>query len=534
MNTPVSSNATVILILDDSAEDREIFRRMLSSDPKNDYVIHEQAGIDDAIEQCLELQPDCILLDYSLADGTGLDFLKMLSSVGGTTVFPVVMLTGSGNESVVTEAFKSGAQDYLPKARITPEVLQRAVAGAIYKARAERQLAEHRRELELLYKEAQEANTRKDQFLAALSHELRTPLTPILTAVSSHDPASLSGEEVKEFFAMVRRNVELEVRLIDDLLDLTRIAQGKLRLNLHPADAHEILRHTVEICQEEIAAKKLKLTVQLDAGFSNVKADAARLQQVFWNLLKNAVKFTPSGGEVSVLTRNPVGEKIEVEIRDSGIGISPEALAKIFDAFEQGHANVTRRYGGIGLGLAIARAMAEAHEGSLRASSPGPGKGASFVVSLPVDRQSQAKPAVSPSTPPGELQPEAVSGGLVLLVEDHLDSARILSRTMQRNGYRVLTAATMAEALEIFAQNKVHVVISDIGLPDGSGLDLIRLLRRKRQIPGIALSGYGMEEDIARSRAAGFQEHLTKPVNWPQLEAALMRLLAADSCAKGS
>lgn len=532
MSTTSLPNATVILILDDSAEDREIFRRLLLSDPKQDYVIHERAGIDDALEACDAIQPDCILLDYSLADGTGLDLLQMLPDIGGTTVFPVVMLTGSGNEDVVTEAFKAGAQDYLAKARLTAEVLQRAVAGAIYKARAERQLAEQRHELERLYKESQEANARKDQFLAALSHELRTPLSPILTAVSSTDPAHLSPEELLDFFSMVRRNVELEVRLIDDLLDLTRVGQGKLQLDVNSVDAHEVLRHALETCLDESNAKGVKLTVQLDAQFSTVHADAARLQQVFWNLLKNAVKFTPAGGEVSVLTRNSSPGQIEVEVRDTGMGIAPEALARIFNAFEQGHASVTRHYGGIGLGLAIARALTEAHEGSLSATSPGPGKGASFFVSLPVDRRAQRAELTSPAAQEIELHPGSVDRCLVLLVEDHLDSARILTRTMQRNGYRVVTAASMAEALEVFTRDEVHLLISDIGLPDGSGLDLMRQLRRQRRIPGIALSGYGMEDDLARSHAAGFQEHLTKPVNWPQLEAALVRLLTPEPCAQ--
>ncbi|MHA3772563.1 response regulator [Verrucomicrobiota bacterium sgz303538] len=531
MSNPSPAEPTVILILDDSAEDREVFRRLLLSDPKQNYVIHERAGIEDAVENCLEFQPDCILLDYSLADGTGIDFLKMLPAIGGTTAFPVVMLTGSGNEDVVTEAFKAGAQDYIAKARINAELLQRAVTGAIYKARTERQLAEHRRELERLYQEAQASNARKDQFLAALSHELRTPLSPILTTVSSTDPTSLSSEELLEFFAMVRRNLKLEVRLIDDLLDVTRIGQGKLQLNLQPVDVHEVLRHAGETCQDEITAKGLKLSAEFRATFATVQADAVRLQQVFWNLLKNAGKFTPEGGELTVITRNPSSVQIEVEIRDTGMGIEPDALARIFDAFEQEHASVTRQYGGIGLGLAIARGVTDAHGGSLRASSAGRGKGASFFVSLPLSEQ------VQPIAAPDVLQPEmhlgSVSRCLVLLVEDHLDSARILTRTMQRNGYRVVTAASVAEALEVATRDEVHLVISDIGLPDGSGLDLMRQLRRKRHIPGIALSGFGMEDDLARSYAAGFQEHLTKPVNWSQLEAALVRLLAPEPCAQG-
>lgn len=519
----------VLLIIDDSPVDRETLRRFLKSDTRHEYLFHERPGIEHGLAACREVQPDCILLDYSMADGTGLDFLKELPSAGGTRAFPVVMLTGSGSEAIAAQAFRAGAQDYLVKGAFTPDSLQRAIHGAIFKARAERLLDSQRVELERLFREAQAANARKDHFLAALSHELRTPLSPILTAVSSIDPLQASPQELVEIFATIRRNVELEARLIDDLLDLTRIANGKLRLDLEPVPIHQVIRHALDTCIEEITAKRLRLVINAEAREETVRADPARLQQVIWNLLKNAVKFTPEGGEIVITTRNTSPDLFQLEVRDTGSGIAEEVLPKIFDAFEQGGTRITHRFGGLGLGLAISRALIDAHGGEITAHSSGKDCGSRFVVTLPVVAAPPARVAPPASTHPPGAAPRSgseFSHLRVLLVEDHADSARILSRTMERHGYQVVVAGSMSAAIEIFQREKIAAVISDIGLPDGDGVKLMESLYRIAPVPGIALSGYGMEQDLARSRAAGFVEHLTKPVDWPQLEAALKRLLA--------
>ncbi|MDB6155236.1 MAG: hypothetical protein JWL90_3689 [Chthoniobacteraceae bacterium] len=530
--TPV----TTLLVLDDSAEDREILRRLLASDPRRDYVIHERTDIEEAVTACRELKPDCVLLDYSLGDGTGLDFLTVLPQIGGTRAFPVVMLTGSGSEEVAANAFRSGAQDYLVKGTLTPDALQRAIVGAIYKAQTERLLDTQRFELERLFQQAQEANARKDQFLAALSHELRTPLTPILTAVSSVRVSALSASELEDLFATIRRNVELEARLIDDLLDLTRIAKDKLRLDLRPTDAHEVLRHALDTCLEDVTRKKLRFSFHLHSTAHTVAADPARLQQVFWNLLKNAVKFTPEEGEVRIETHNSTPGELQIEVSDNGIGIAPEMLPKIFNAFEQGGPAMTHRFGGLGLGLAISHALVAAHHGRLAVESGGIGHGARFFVTLPTVAPEVASLNPDEAASPDSIEKSAAefsfSKCLVMLVEDHADSARILARVMRRRGYRVVLAASVAEALATFEREEVHALVSDIGLPDGDGVGLMERLRQIRPVPGIALSGYGMEHDLARTRAAGFQEHLTKPIDWPQLDAALVRLLSANPCSQ--
>ncbi len=520
-----------ILIIDDNPIDRETCRRFLNGGPTREAELVEQSSIEGALKVVTGENPDCILLDYHLHDGNGIDFLHELQRIGGPRAYPVIMLTGTGSESIAVEVMKAGAQDYITKAALTPEILQRAVGGAIYKAQTERLIDSQRVELERLFREAREANDRKDHFLAALSHELRTPLTPILAAVSSVDVENSPPHLLRDIFAMIRRNIELEARLIDDMLDLTRIASGKLELDRRPGDLHNVLRHAVETCRDEIDAKNLTLDWVLEAREHHALIDAARMQQVFWNLLKNAVKFTPPEGRITLSSRNLPDGKLEIEVADSGIGIPADGLRKIFDAFEQGSAKITRKYGGLGLGLAICKALMEAHGGGIRVESDGPGKGTRFFITLErVAGESAASPAAAPAG-----SPAANDGSrsiAVLLVEDHEDSAMLLSHLMEMNGYEVHVAHTVADAVETFRNHKIDGIVSDIGLPDGTGIDVLRNIHAIRNVPAIALSGFGMEHDEFNSREAGFEHHLTKPVDWPKLEATLARMFDGEKSGK--
>ena len=519
-----------ILLVDDSPEDRETWRRYLAADPTVEYRFVERGTVESGLEACRDEEPDCVLVDHNLPDGTGLDFIQDLREFGGTQRFPTVMLTGTGSEAVAVAALKSGVQDYLIKNRLDTESLRRALDAAIYKAHTDRLLARQRVELEEAYRQAQEANARKDQFLARLSHELRTPLTPILAAVSVADDSELpGGSELAETFQLIRRNVELEARLIDDLLDITRISHGKLELDLHPADVHSLIRHTLEICRPTAQAKRVALSDRLEASRHCARADAARLQQVFWNLLNNAIKFTPTGGRVEIRTRDGADERLEIEVSDTGMGIPAGKLGQIFQAFEQGDAQVTREHGGLGLGLAICKALVEAHGGVIDARSAGLNQGAIFRVSLRAEPEEACQPVAAPAAPSvASAVPSAVSWS-VLLVEDHVDSARVLSALLRRRGYRVYHANSVAEARALYGSEPVDVIVSDLGLPDGNGLELIKSLRAIREVPSIVLSGYGEAEAQASSLEAGVQEHLTKPVELPRLEAALQRVLKRSS-----
>lgn len=381
---------------------------------------------------------------------------------------------------------------------------------------------------------AEAANAAKDHFLAVLSHELRTPLAPVLTTAGALLEDRRLPDDVRESLEVIRRNAELEARLIDDLLDMTRIARGKMRLRFETVDVHDLVGHTVEICRSDVYRKNLTVVVdRLDAGARHVRADPARLQQVLWNLLKNAVKFTPAGGRVEVRTRDGEGGRIVVEVSDTGIGIDPRHLATIFDAFEQSGDDVTRRFGGLGLGLAISRAIVEAHAGELTARSDGPGKGATFRLTLPVT--AAPPPAVAGlGTTAGadgnDGGPGRGRGLRLLLVEDHADTAKVMARLLTNLGHAVTTAHTMAGALALpRGGQQFDLVLSDLGLPDGSGFDLMGRLRREHGLQGIAISGYGMEEDVARAEQAGFVAHLTKPVDFRKIQAALNQYAATHT-----
>ena len=359
--------------------------------------------------------------------------------------------------------------------------------------------------------QAEAASRAKDDFLAALSHELRTPLTPVLMMAADLERDPALPPEFREQHAMMRRNIELEARLIDDLLDLTRITRGKLTVERVPTDVHQLLNQTAEIVLSDRLGKVVRLTFHLEAISHHALADAARLQQVFWNLLKNALKFTAGGGEITVKTCNDAEGRIIISVTDTGVGISTEALPQIFRAFEQGDVAGQHRYGGLGLGLAISHAIVEVHEGTLTAASAGPGCGACFAVSLAsIEVPATVSPAQSGVATTG--QPLHF-----LLVEDHDTTRNVLARLLTRRGHQVTTASSVQEALHAFTTARIDAVISDLGLPDGSGLDLQREIQRQRKVPAIALSGYGMEEDVRRTREAGFFAHLVKPVNLDQL-----------------
>ena len=366
---------------------------------------------------------------------------------------------------------------------------------------------------------AEAANRSKDRFLAVLSHELRTPLTPVLMAVAALEQDLTLDPEVREDVAMMKRNIELETKLIDDLLDLSRITSGKLLLHIQPVDLDQLVRHVCEICQAQLAEQRVRLELDLQAQGGLVAADAARLQQVLWNVLKNAVKFTSQQGAVRVSTARVDEHRFAVQVHDQGIGIAPDVLPRIFDAFEQGDSRITRQFGGLGLGLAISKALVDLHRGAIRAESPGIGQGATFTIELPVAAPASHSPATA--TPE---QPREKAGLHLLLVEDNQDTARTLARLLRHAGFAVTTASNIAGARAASDHESFDLLVSDLGLPDGTGYDVMRAIRKKCDCPGIAMSGYGMEEDQLRSREAGFSEHLVKPIDVPQLLAAIRRV----------
>lgn len=384
----------------------------------------------------------------------------------------------------------------------------------------ERHLAAER--LREAKEEADRANQAKDRFLAVLSHELRTPLAPIRTAVHVLEKVAKVDERHRELLPMIRRNVALEARLIDDLLDLTAISAGKVSLQRERVDMHQLTPAVVAMVQETLQEKEIGLELQLQAECPWVEADQARMQQVLWNVLRNAAKFTPRGGSILVRTASDGGE-FTLSCADSGIGISVEALPRIFRAFEQADADVSRNYGGLGLGLAIAQGLMQQHGGEIRARSDGRDNGATFTIALPclpAQVQRHAEPVAGAA---------AGDGGRkrVLLVEDNEDAAAALAMCLEEYGYVVEHVGTCAEALRVAGARSFDVVLTDLGLPDGSGIDVGRALSRK--LPVLALSGYGREQDRQRSAEAGFAGHLVKPADPAEVHARLSQLLSQQS-----
>ncbi len=535
-----------ILLVDDRPDKLLALEAVL--EPLGEPLVRATSG-DEALRRLLHEDFAVILLDVNMPGLDGFETAALIRQRRSSETTPIIFvsaLDAAGNH--LARGYSLGAVDFITSP-VVPEILRAKVAvfvdlfrktelvkrqgearARLAHEQAARAVAEDaQKRYARLYAEAREAresaeaaNQAKDRFLAMLSHELRTPLTPVLSTVQLLEEEPALPAEVRSSLELIRRNVELEARIIDDLLDLTRISKGKVRLRLEDVDAHRLVQSSIDICRQEIAEKQLDVATDF-AAEPGLRADAARLQQVFWNLIKNAVKFTPAGGRIWLRTANPAPGRLLVEVQDTGAGIPPEAIGKIFDAFEQGgHAGE----GGLGLGLAISRAIVELHHGEISVESAGPGQGATFRVELPAAVSARGVPPAEDSAP----AMDPARPARVLLVDDHPDTLRSMERLLRRRGYLVITATDVASALAEAERQPFDVLVSDIGLPDGTGIDLIRRLRQARgqgeEVPGIALSGYGMEEDVARSHEAGFREHLTKPVNVQAFEAVLRRVVA--------
>jgi signal transduction histidine kinase len=477
-------------------------------------LLHELAGSCGAIllaEEALnaERMPQLIAVLSEQPEWSDIPIILLTSGSSSRNRDPLELFGGHGNVSLLER----------PIQMVT---LLSAMRSALRARRRQYQVRDLLEQREQARQEALEANQTKDQFLAALSHELRTPLTPVLLTVAALQQQDGLDDSVIEDLALIHRNVELEAKLIDDLLDLTRITHGKLILHRQIADVDELLRHTVEMCcGPEVLPKKLCVDVSNKAVEHYALCDPPRIQQVLWNLLKNAVKFTPENGRITIASENPAPGTLQISISDTGIGVAPEVMPQIFDAFAQGDSRITKHFGGLGLGLAISKAIVDQHQGTLVVSSSGQGQGATFTLTL------HAVKAPAPGTVEGrEVDRAPVQPFRILLVEDNEPTLHILTRLLTRAGHEVHGAASIATALRLAREYPCDLLVTDLGLPDGTGIELMEKLRAERPIVGIVLSGYGMEDDLDSTAAAGFHTHLTKPVEWSSLEDALRRVRA--------
>ena len=515
------SEAARLLVVDDEESLRITTAAIFE---KEGYVVDTAASGDEAIDLLSKADYDLVLTDLHMEGGDGLSVLNQIRSQAPLTIS--VVLTGFASVESAIAALQEGAYDYLVKPcdiesmkhTIRRGVEHRRLMLAEQKARAdlrqlnldlEQRIEQRTAELKRLNVELAEANRAKDVFLATLSHELRTPLTPVVGWIKLLRSGTLDEKSVAQALDAIERNAWLQSRLIDDLLDTSRIATGKLHFEPKPTDLNVIVKSAVDTVRASAASRNIEISMTLWPSSLVVLGEPIRLQQIAWNLVSNAIKFTDPGGKVNITTQ-PDGTQALLTVVDTGVGIEPEFLPHVFDRFRQADGSTSRRHGGLGLGLAIADALAKMHGGRLEARSDGVGKGATFSLRM------ELAPVERVASEPVDTKRHSLVGLEVLVVEDSPDTLLLLSTIFRREGANVTTASSAAEALNRAMANQPHIIISDIGMPDVDGyqlLEQLRLLPGLDEVPAIAVSGYASEEDRERALAVGYLALVPKPID---------------------
>ena len=569
----------LLLVEDNPGDARLVHEHLADADGGRSWTLEDAPTLAAAVAKVRAgSNPDIVLLDLSLPDSFGLETLARWQAEAPT--LPVIVLTGSDDEALAVAAVREGAQDYLVKGRIDGALLVQAVRYAIErklvqedlrlaKTDLERRVEERTAELreintrlqreitvrtlaqqqaaELLHREqaarvmVESANRSKDEFLAILSHELRTPLNAILGWAEILQGGEASRAEVREGVEIIERNARSQARLVEDVLEVSRIICGKVRLNIVPLDLVSAVDAALTSARPTASAKGITLSREVETIDQPFSGDPDRLQQVVWNLLSNALKFTPRGGLVNVRVRL-LGDQAEIQVRDTGIGIKEDFLPYVFDRFRQSDASSTRSHGGLGLGLSITRHLVEMHGGTVAAASEGEGRGAVFTVLLPLAAQPAANPGLgdghSPA-PAGRADAPAppalpsLEDRRVLVVDDEADSRRLLVHLLTRARATVREAESVPAALAVLRDWPADVLISDIAMPGEDGYGLISRLRQSsevewRTLPAIALTAFARAEDRESALAAGFQMHLAKPFQPLALLTAVAALASVE------
>ncbi len=516
-----------VLLIEDDEDDYILTQDLLRSIEGTRFEIDWKPSYELGLEALCDVEYDVCIVDYRLGLHDGVQLVREANNRGCRP--PIIVLTGQGGREVDFAAMGAGAADFLNKSQITAPLLERSIRYSIQQRRAEQQRIELVR-AQVARHEAEAANAAKDQFLATLSHELRTPLNAILGWTQLLHMPDLDEETKREAADAIERNAKAQAQLIDDLLDMSRIISGKIRINRQPVVLSQVVKSAVESVRPMAQEKGVKLECQLGEGVGVLLGDATRLQQVLLNLLTNAIKFTPEGGRVTVsLSRE--GEWARLTVADTGQGIEPRLLQFIFERFHQVDSSTTRKQTGLGLGLAIVRHLVSLHGGSVHADSDGPGRGATFTVELPLIDTAELQSTLVDGEQKLVIDQNTLNGLKLLVVDDERDTRVVLAKALTLHGAEVTAAENVPQAMEQFLQMRPDVVISDLAMPEEDGFSFARRIRRHEESTGrhvlmVALSAYTGEQDRQAALSAGFDAHLGKPIAPNDLIIAIARLAA--------
>jgi signal transduction histidine kinase len=517
-----------ILIVDDLPEKLLVYSTLLKD---IDAEIVEARSGTEALKRVLEGAFAVILLDVNMPDIDGLETATLIRGHRNGRHTPIIFITAYADEMQTARGYALGAVDYILSPIVAPVLRSKVgVFVDLYKAHAA--LALSNQELETRVKERtaelEQLSRLKDEFLATMSHELRTPLNAIFGWVTLLRTRRLDEPTQERALETIERNARAQKRLIEDLLDVSRIVTGKVALEIMPVDPRRVVEAALETMQPAAQAKGITVVPLLDTGVATVRGDFARLQQIVCNLLSNAIKFTPSGGRVEVCLAHRNGEA-EISVSDSGQGIKPEFLPLVFDRFRQEDGSISRRHGGLGLGLAIVRHLVELHAGSVEAFSDGEGKGSRFVVRLPtrlgIAKSGAGDERVAPPTTSSML-----AGVRLLVVDDEPGARELIANVLQGYGAEVCLAESGQAALTKLFEKRPHVLIADLAMPGMDGYALIEQVRALDpdfggHTPAIAVTGYASPLDRLRALQAGYQNHVAKPVEPQELAIVIASLI---------